>query len=207
MTLIFHWFLQSELRFNTARSKKNMNRGTHGSQRSRIRHYQAKLDVQKCAWNFHIPLIVWVMVRPSDGGGWPILRYVYGRVPLELPSRHVLSPDSILNLFLLLRPDFESFLLWANNDILSKSDFERNIIFFMSKSTKKVAGDSHTAGENNGQFFKFKVVGKLYQINTNNFHNHDHAWKWSRGSVSAPPWGYFCRFWLRCVRDITIIWP
>ena len=30
--------------------KKNMNRGTHGSQRPRIRHYQAKLDVQKCAY-------------------------------------------------------------------------------------------------------------------------------------------------------------
>ena len=27
----------------------------------------------------------------------------------------------------------------------------------MSKSTKKVAGDRHIAGENNGRFFKFKV--------------------------------------------------
>ena len=67
----------------------------------------------------------------------------------------------------------------------------------MSKSTKKVAGDRHIAGENNGRFFKFKVAEKFYQINTNNFHNYDHAWKWSRGSVSALPWRYFCWFWLR----------
>ena len=45
----------------------------------------------------------------------------------------------------------------------------------MSKSTKKVAGDRHIAGENNGRFFKFKVAEKFYQINTNNFHNYDHA--------------------------------
>jgi len=77
----------------------------------------------------------------------------------------------------------------------------------MSKSTKKVAGDRHIAGENNGRFFKFKVAEKFYQINTNNFHNYDHAWKWRRGSVSAPPWRYFCWFWLKSrlifVRDIT----
>ena len=100
-----------------------------------------------------------------------------------------------------------SFLLCLYNDILLRSDFERNTFFLMSKSTKKVAGDRHIAGENNGRFFKFKVAEKFYQINTNNFHNYDHAWKWSRGSVSAPPWRYFCRFWLRSplrfVRDIT----
>ena len=48
----------------------------------------------------------------------------------------------------------------------------------MSKSTKKVAGDRHIAGENNDRFFKFKVAEKFYQINmvyTNNFHNYDHA--------------------------------
>ena len=48
-------------------------------------------------------------------------------------------------------------------------------IFFMSKSTKQVAGDLHIAGENNGRFFKFEVAEKFYQINTNNFHNYDHA--------------------------------
>ena len=31
----------------------------------------------------------------------------------------------------------------------------------MSKSTKKVAGDRHIAGENNGRFFKFKVAAVL----------------------------------------------
>ena len=113
------------------------------------------------------------MVRQSEGGGCPIL--LYGRVPLELPSRQILSLDSILNLFLLLRPDFESFLPGVNNDIRSRSDFERNIFVSMSKSTKKVAGDRHIAGENNGRLFKFKVAEKFYQINTNNFHNYDHA--------------------------------
>ena len=31
----------------------------------------------------------------------------------------------------------------------------------MSKSTKKVAGDLHIAGENNCRFFKFKVAEKF----------------------------------------------
>ena len=77
------------------------------------------------------------MVRQSDGRGCPIL--LYGRVVLELPSRQVLSLDSILNLFyfLLLRPDFESFLPGVNNDIRRKSDFERNILVFHVKVNQK----------------------------------------------------------------------
>ena len=53
--------------------KKNMNQGTHGSQRSRIRHYQGKLDVQKCAQNFRNRLFVWVMARHSKPVVWQIL--------------------------------------------------------------------------------------------------------------------------------------
>ena len=57
------------------RSKTHMNRDTHGSQRPRIRHYQAKLDVQKCAQNFRNRLFVWVMARHSKPGSRQILRY------------------------------------------------------------------------------------------------------------------------------------
>ena len=67
------------------------------------------------------------------------------------------------------------YYLGANNDIYIRSGFERNTIFSMSKSTKKVAGDRHIAGENNDRFFKFEVAEKFYKINTNNFHNYDHA--------------------------------
>ena len=62
---------------------------------------------------------------------------MYGRVAFELPSRQVLSLDSILNLFLLLRPDFESILPGINNDIRHKSDFERNTMFFDVKADEK----------------------------------------------------------------------
>ena len=34
----------------------------------------------------------------------------YGRAAFELPSRQVLSLDSILNLFSLLRPDFDALI-------------------------------------------------------------------------------------------------
>ena len=136
---------------------------------------------------------------------------MYGRIPLELPSRQVLSPDSILNLFYFWDRISRAFYYAHTTIFCAEAILSGTQLFSMSKSTKKVAGDRHIAGENNGRFFKFKVAEKFYQINTNNFHNYDHAWKWSRGSVSAPPWRYFCRFWLRSplrlVRDITIIWP
>ena len=60
-------------------------------------------------------------------------------------------------------------------DQFPRSLLKRNIIFFNVKVAQKVAGDRHIAGENNGRFFKFQVAEKFYQINTNNFHNHDHA--------------------------------
>ena len=135
----------------------------------------------------------------------------YGRAAFELPSRHVLSPDSILNLFYFWDRISRAFYPAQTTIAGAKAILSGTYFFLMSKPTKKVAGDRHIAGENNGRFFKFKVAEKFYQINTNNVHNYGHAWKWSRGSVLAPPWRYFCRFWLRSplrfVRDITIIWP
>ena len=66
------------------------------------------------------------------------------------------------------------YVCWVG--VISEPNFAKTEhTFFHVKVDQKVAGDRHIAGENNGRLFKFKVAEKFYQINTNNFHNHDHA--------------------------------
>ena len=60
-------------------------------------------------------------------------------------------------------------------DQFPRSLLKLNILFFHVKVDQKVAGDRHIAGGNNGRFFEFEVAEKFCQINTNNFHNYDHA--------------------------------
>ena len=51
---------------------------------------------------------------------------------------------------------------------IRKKEILNNFFYFAFRANSR-------AGENNGRFFKFKVAEKFYQINTNNFHNYDHA--------------------------------
>ena len=53
----------------------------------------------------------------------------YGRVCLEVASRHVFFLDSFLVENFKTSP-VDSFLLWAKNNIMSKSGFEWNVLFF-----------------------------------------------------------------------------